>query len=200
MRIPGIISQGYDPAQLRVRASTFTSTSHDANADGAAEKVIYTTTLPANFFQAQGDQLLLKLLATLTRSAGGPTLTLRARYGGLTGVLLAATMATTTSAGALANVGLMLDFLSICRTTGATGTLWSLGQWQGVTTSATLFGIGINQNCMGDGTAIYTGTTAASPACDLTASKAFVITSEWGANTAGNVIAIDGGFMEKLVA
>lgn len=187
-----------EAATVKVRSAISATTSHDANVDGAAEKVIASYTLPAGFFSSVGDILEFKLIGRIIRTGSGPTIQLRLRYGGLTGTIIATTNAYSTSIAAVTNGGILINGLAICKTTGATGTLRTLAEVGGVLNSAALFTDRFT--FLGDGTANYTGALSDSGALDLTASKDFVLTSTWGAATAGNIIDISGGYFVKRAA
>jgi hypothetical protein len=134
-------------------------------------------TLPANFLQA-GSALKFSAWGVLSTTAT-PTILLGIYYGGVAGVALAATVATTTGSG-VTNVPWRLELDTDVWTTGTAGTANSQGLWM-------------------LGTSVSAATAAPLPqvaqttvTIDTTAAKTLTVGAQWSAASASNTCTLRG--------
>lgn len=121
--------------------------------------------LSAGYLNTVGKQLHFKLWGVVS-DTGTPTLNLKVKFGS---TVLAQTGAVTL-AGGLANAQLEMDVWVVCRTTGATGTVFAHGLAR-------------------VGTTLYPmSNTAASGAIDLTIAITTDVTATWGAADPANTL------------
>lgn len=141
--------------------------------------------LPANFLQA-GSALRFTAFGTFSNTAT-PTLLLGVYYGGVAGVALAATGATTTTTGAT-NWPWRVELTTTIRTVGSSGTAISQGFVDLATSLTAVTRIPI------PATALATVTV------DTTAAKALTIGAQWGTSSASNTLTLHGFQIESLGA
>lgn len=156
-----------------------------AIASSTSETIIFPdVTIPANFLQ-DGRCLRLRAFGQYSNT-GTPTLTFRARYGGVGGTLLCASAACTTPSGVTAATWAM-DIMIQTRSNGSSGTLMANG-------TATVFAAVAGTVASATGAALVTPMTAggvitpAVASVDLTAATALSITAQWSANSASNTL------------
>ena len=159
-----------------------------AVANSTAEAVLFPSpTIPANYM---ADGRVLRITASGRWSnvvTAVPTLTFRVLWGGLGGVILAASGAITTPATATTNAIWFLQVLLQTRLNGATGTIYAIGHVTMGEDAAPTFGTVTNYGLvclMGSaGVAVPAAATV-----DLTADKALALTAQWSAASASNTI------------
>lgn len=165
-----------------------------ATADGTAvansitEAIIFPNiTVPANFL-ADGRVLRLKAYGRYGNVITAvPTLTFRARWGGVAGTVMAASAAIVTSATAMTAALWMLELLIQVRSNGATGTVFCMGDLQMTTNTAPTFGTVTNYGVA----SMLASAGLATPAAvtiDLTADTALSLTAQWSAANASNTL------------
>jgi|SRR5215468_2981720 len=142
-------------------------------------------TLPANFLQA-GSALRFTAFGTFSNTAT-PTLLLGVYYGGVAGVALAASGATTTTTGAT-NWPWRVELTTTIRSTGTSGTAMSQGFVDLATSLTAVARIPI------PATALATVTV------DTTAAKALTIGAQWGTSSASNTLTLHGFQIESMGA
>lgn len=193
MRGPAVVvSENYQPAYLRSLSTIYTATTVDANVVGTTETILASCTVPANFLTV-GSILRFNGFGTLTRSAGGPTITLKLRWGGIAGTQIA-----TSSAGIAATVTNQMVNWTVelaTVTVGAAGTVWGSGLAAGFVVSS----VSYSPLAIGTGTAAGTAQTATATV-DTTVSTVFCLTARWSAGTAGNTISVDSGAFVRVIA
>jgi hypothetical protein len=155
-----------------------------ATADGTAvtangtETIIFPdVTIPANYL-SDGRAIEVIAQGKFSTTTGPPTLRIRARIGGVAGVLIADSGTITTVASvtnAIWEVRLMVQ----TRTNGASGTVFAMGNT--VLYGAVAPTVGSATGAPGIAAMGVGGITApaASAAIDLTADKAFSLTATW---------------------
>lgn len=133
---------------------------------------------PTGHNMRPGQYWLLKASGRFSNT-GTPTLRLGFYYGGVAGVVLAATGDITTITLA-ANWPWRMEALMQCRTIGTTGTVWVTGH--------VLMPASLTQS-----QAPYTIDTAAAAAVtvDTTAQKALTVGAKWGTSSASNTVVCD---------
>jgi len=142
-------------------------------------------TLPANFLQA-GSALRFTAFGTFSNTAT-PTLLLGVYYGGVAGVALAASGATTTTTGAT-NWPWRVELTTTIRSTGTSGTAMSQGFVDLATSLTAVARIPI------PATALATVTV------DTTAAKALTLGAQWGTSSASNTLTLHGFQIESMGA
>lgn len=163
-----------------------------ATADGTAvgnsttEAILFPNiTVPANFLQ-DGRVLRLTIYGRWSNVVTSvPTLTLRLRWGGVAGTILAQTPAITTPAAATTNAPFKMEIIVQVRVNGSSGSLFAMGEAVLTPGAAPTFGTVANYGL----TALMssTGTTApAAATVDLTADTALSVTAQWSAANASN--------------
>lgn len=139
--------------------------------------------LPANFLT---DASVLKVSASGTFSnTGTPTLLLGVYYGGVAGVKLAASGATTTTTGAT-NWPWRIESTIIVRTTGSSGTAIAAGVLY-LATSLTAYSV-IPIDAAAQATATINTTTA----------NAITIGAQWGTSNASNTLTCNQFLVESI--
>lgn len=155
-----------------------------ATADGTAvansttETVIFpNVTIPGNYLQ-DGRTMRLRMFGKYS-TTGTPTATFKARWGGVTGTVIATTAAVTTPSS-VTNALFDVELLITTRSNGSTGTVMANGE-------ATL-----HTGTAGSPTdaALTAGgqTAPAAVTLDLTADTAFAVTVTWGTASASNTL------------
>lgn len=142
-------------------------------------------TLPANSLIA-GSGLRITAFGTFSNTAT-PTLLLGAYYGGVAGVALAATGATTTTTGAT-NWPWRLELNVLVRSTGSSGTAMSQGFVDLGTSLTAVARIPIP------------ATALATVTIDTTAAKTITIGAQWGTSSASNTLTLHGFQVESMGA
>lgn len=143
------------------------------------------STLPANFLNYVGATVRLTAFGTFSNTAT-PTLLLGFYYGGVAGVALCATGATTTTTGA-ANWPFRMEATATVRTIGATGTIIVQG-FADLATSLTAV------------TRIPMPATAlAVVTIDTTTAKAVTAGAQWGTNSSSNTLTCHQMIVESMV-
>jgi hypothetical protein len=142
-------------------------------------------TLPANFLQP-GSALRFTAFGTFSNTAT-PTLLLGVYYGGVAGVALAASGATTTTTGAT-NWPWRIELTTTIRTTGSAGTAMSQGFVDLATSLTAVARIPIP------------ATALATVAVDTTAAKTLTVGAQWGTSSASNTLTLHGFQVESLGA
>lgn len=133
--------------------------------------------LPANLLE-QGSELEIRAMGQFS-TTGTPTILIGVYYGGVAGVALAATAATTTGSAAAAWPW-MFDFRGVVRVIGSTGSMNGQGR-------------------LYLGTSLVAATTVTAPATaaartvaiDTTTAKSITIGAQWGTSSASNTITCD---------
>lgn len=157
--------------------------------------LVPNVTIPANYLQ-DGRALRLKLFGSYGTTST-PTLTLAARWGGVSGTVLAkSTTVTTTSAvggGASMTALWEAELIIQTRSNGSSGTLMSNGTATLFTSSAATAGTVTNYGLpIPIASGATGGTTPAVATVDLTSDTALAITATWGtANSANSIQAIN---------
>lgn len=162
-----------------------------ATADGTAiansttETIIFPNiTIPANMLQ---DGRIIRLTAYgRYSSTATPTLTFRARWGGVAGTVLSASGAVTVGSGVTAGMWRMEIVIQV-RANGSTGSVFSMGEVEITDDAAQTVGSATNATAV----AIMGSAGAATPAAvtvDLTADTALSITAQWSAASASNTL------------
>lgn len=105
-----------------------------------------------------------------------PTLLIGVYYGGVAGTLLCSTAAQTSISGA-SHALWELDAFLVCRSVGATGTVWAQGGVTGITVATA-------RNQMSQGGA----TTPATATVNTTTANIITIGAQWGTSSASNTI------------
>lgn len=154
-------------------------TSNTADGSALASSTNEAIISPATDFTIPQNTLAVGNMFTIC--AGGkfsttatPTLTFTLRYGGLAGTSLAASAAITTPSGA-ANLTWQLNAQLNIRTTGASGTVMTVGSVAGVSAATTLN--------------LIPATTPATATIDTTTNTStLVLTAKWSASSASNTI------------
>jgi hypothetical protein len=141
--------------------------------------------LPANFLQA-GSAMRFTAFGTFSNTAT-PTLLLGIYYGGVAGIALAVTGATTTTTGAT-NWPWRIELTTTVRTTGSAGTAISQGFVDLATSLTAVSRIPIP------------ATALATVAIDTTAAKALTVGAQWGTSSASNTLTLHGFQVESLGA
>lgn len=167
----GVSVSGAAPA----KASTTTISA------STTETVLHTHTALANEPDAQSVYKLV-VFGTTDNSATGTTITFRLRIGGVAGTTVC-TYAITTPASSQTNKSFRVEAELTFITVGAAGTVRGCLQVMSEAPTATFPGI----NCP----------TAVVSSINTTAQKDIVITAQWGANSAGNILRADSGYAEK---
>jgi hypothetical protein len=180
----------------------WTTSSGTAIANSTTETILIpNTTIPANYLQ---DGRTLRIIAyggygtTLT-----PTLQFRVRWGGVTGTVMAATGAFTTTSGTGGGASMTsqwkLEAYIQTRSNGSSGTLMTNGDV--ITHTATALTAGTVTN-YGQVSPLVSGSTGGStPAVatvDLTADTALSVTAVWGTANAANSIQCHNFTIEAL--
>ena len=166
------MSHYFNAVQQQLTGVIFTQTADATCANTVTETSILgtgvgTKTLPANFLAA-GKQVRLRMRAFFTTTAS-PTLNIKFKIGGTT---VASTGAITHSSAA---GSLLIDIEFVCRTTGATGTVYVEGYSARFASSGT--GYGEMKN---------TATTTV----DTTAALALDVTATWSVASASNSVTV----------
>lgn len=162
-----------------------------ATADGTAiansttETIIFPNiTIPANYLQ---DGRLLRLTVYGRHSTTvTPTLTFRARWGGVAGTQIAASGAITCGS-TVTNAMWKMEMLIQVRSNGATGTVFATGEIELAEDAANTVGSATNATAVG----LMGSAGVATPAAvtvDLTADTALAITAQWSAASASNTL------------
>ena len=165
-----------------------------ATADGTAvtntitETILFpNVTIPANYLQ-DGRTLRLSVYGRYSNVVTAvPTLTFRARWGGVAGTVIASSGAMVCSAAAIANAMWKLEMIIQVRSNGATGTVFAVGNVELGTATAPTSGTVANygmESLMGSAGVA----TPAAVTVDLTADTALALTVAWSAANAANSI------------
>lgn len=165
-----------------------------ATADGTAVANTVTETIlfpnvviPANYMQ-DGRAVRLVLYGRYGNVVTAvPTITFRARWGGVAGTVISASGAIVTSAVAMTAALWRIEILIQTRANGATGTLFTMGEVLMTTNTAPTFGTVTNY---GVGSLMGSAglATPAAVTVDLTADTALAVTAQWSAANASNTI------------
>lgn len=161
------------------------TSSGTAVASTAAETIVVPNlTIPANLMQ-DGRLLRLRLYGGYG-TTGTPTLTFRARWGGVAGTALATSGAITTGSGVGGGASMTamwgLELYIQVRANGATGTVMTNGFAELATTgTAATSAYPVASGATG-------GTTPVIATVDLTADTALSVTVTWGTSNAANSI------------
>lgn len=154
-------------------------------ASSTTETIIATYSIPANDMVAGA---VYKITAWGTAGVTGtPTLTYRARMGGVAGTTLGT--CAVTAAGTVANKVWRMEIYVVCLTTGGSGTAFgNLSLFSGL--NATTANPATNPTHIMDGGSAITVNT--------TTSQDLVITSQWSASSASNTITSRGFAAERI--
>jgi hypothetical protein len=115
---------------LQTWSETIFSSVADATAVGTTgeQLAVPNITLPANYMYP-GRVLRARLLGIISNIATTPgTITLRARWGGLSGTVLAASAALAQNTSAQTNDAIDLEFIITCRSNGSAGSMFTTGR------------------------------------------------------------------------
>lgn len=165
-----------------------------ATADGVAvansivETILFPNiTIPANYLQ-DGRSLRLTVYGRFSNVVTAvPTLTFRARWGGVAGTVIAASGTMVTSAVAMTNAMWKMEILIQVRANGSAGSVFAVGNVELGTgtapTSGTVTNYGMESLMGSAGVA-----TPAAVTVDLTADTALSLTVQWSAASASNSI------------
>lgn len=168
------------------------TSSGTAIATSVTETILFPNiTIPGNFLQ-DGRTLRVRAFGAYGTTAT-PTLQFRLRWGGVSGTVLAATGAiTTTSAvggGASMTATWELELIVQTRSNGSSGTLMTNGTVTLFTntagTAGTVTHYGLPQPVVSGSTG---GSTPVAVTADLTADTALSLTAQWGTSNAANSI------------
>lgn len=155
-------------------------------ANSTAETIIATATIPAGeAIIGRGYRITASGLASVT---GTPTLTLRTRLGGISGVLVASSGARTASSGITSHPWDVNTRLW-CVTTGATGTGYLV---QDTRESVSVAG------ASGPWTPASLQDATAPALWNTTTSQTLVITAQWSAASASNTLSRYGMSIERM--
>lgn len=159
-----------------------------AVANTTTETILFpNVTIPGNYL-ADGRVLRLKAYGRYGNVVTSvPTLTFRARWGGVAGTVIAASAAIVTSATAMTAALWSLELLIQVRSNGSTGTVFAMGEVQMTTNTAPTFGTVTNYGVP----TMMASAGLATPAAvtvDLTADTALSLTAQWSAANASNTI------------
>lgn len=165
-----------------------------ATADGTAvansvtEAILFPNiTIPSNYLQ-DGRVLRLTLYGRYGNVVTAvPTLTIRARWGGVAGTVIAQSAAIVTSATAMTAALWKMELIIQVRLNGSAGTVFAMGEFEMTTNTAPTFGTVTNYAL----TTCLASAGLATPAAvtvDLTADSALSITAQWSAANAANTI------------
>lgn len=172
-----------------------------STADGTAiantttETIIFPNiTIPANFLQ---DGRILRLtLYGKHSTTGTPTLTFAARWGGVSGTVIAQSGAMVCGS-AVSNAMFKIELIIQVRSNGATGTVFATGDAILGEDAAATVGSATNASAVG-----FLGSAGvASPAAvtvDLTSDAALSITADWSAANASNTLTGNNYVLEAL--
>ena len=138
-----------------------------------AVEALPVTTVP---FWFAGKTIRVRVMGYISQLVAGPNRTVKI-YLGSTAL---GTVGPSSVATAVTNVGFLYEFLTTCRTTGATGTAF---------TQATLFHSGLGQNYMNATSAVTIDTTTAA---------ALDVKFTWGTGDPGNTITATNVTVEAL--
>lgn len=138
-----------------------------------AVEALPVTTTP---FWHPGKTIRVRIMGYISQLVAGPNRTVKI-YLGSTAL---GTVGPSTSATAVTNVGFLYEFLTTCRTTGATGTAY---------TQATLFHSGLGQNYMNSTSTVT---------IDTTAGAALDVKFTWGTADVSNTITSTNVTVEAL--
>lgn len=170
------------PTSVAVSGGTVAKTSTTTISASVTETVLHTYTISAGE-QAVGSVYQIVAFGTTDNSATSTTVTFRLRYGGLTGTIVCS-YAITLPASSQTNKSFRAEGeLTVITVNASTGSLRGSLQIASEGPSATFPGI----NCP----------SAVIGSVDTTAQKDLVITAQWGANTAGNILRADSGYACK---
>jgi hypothetical protein len=166
-----------------------------AVANTTSETILFpNVTIPANYLQ-DGRVLRIRISGAYGTTST-PTITFRARWGGVAGTVLAASGAYTTGSGvgggASMTALMTMDLIIQVRSNGASGTLFTNGEAV-LFTTGTAAGADIPIASGSTG-----GTTPVAVTADLTADTALSITLQWGTANAANSIRGDQYIIEAL--
>jgi hypothetical protein len=163
-----------------------------AVANLSAETILFPNiTIPANFLQ---DGRVLRLTAYGGHgTTGTPTIIFSARWGGVSGTVIAkSTTVTTTSGvggGASMTAPWRLELIIQVRGNGASGSLFTMGQATLFTSTAATAGTVTNYGLdIPIASGSTGGTTPVAVTADLTADTALALTVTWGTANAANSI------------
>lgn len=162
-----------------------------ATADGTAiantvtETIIMPNiTIPANYLS---DGRILRVTCFFRQgTTGTPTLTLRLRWGGVAGTVIAASGAMVLGATVTAGMGCIEAIIQV-RSNGATGTVFCVGKATVGDDATSTVGSATNtpaNDFMGSAGVA----TPAAVTVDLTADTALSITAQWGTANASNTL------------
>lgn len=166
-----------------------------AIANTTTETIIFpNTTFPAGYMQ---DGRVVRITAYGRHSTTAtPTVTFRIRWGGVSGTVLAASGAITAGSGVTAAMW-MLEALLVCRSNGATGTIFTTGRALLGEDAAPTVGSATNA----PGISMMGSAGVATPAAvtvDLSADQALAITAAWSAASASNTLTGHNMIIESL--
>lgn len=164
--------------RARVSPTLFAATASKTVANTTSETSLFGTgvgslTLPANFLKA-GNSLWVNLRGHVSET-GTPTLQFKLKYGST--VLLDLTALTLP--GLLSSSYLEINFIVTCRSTGATGTVFTQGKFIA-------------------GTAILDVASTAAVTIDTTAATALDATAAWGTADPADTLTITNSTLEHL--
>lgn len=178
--------------QFWSEAVGWATASGTAIATSTTETILFPNiTIPANFLQ-DGRTVRVTAYGAYGTTAT-PTLQFRIRWGGVSGTVLAATGALTTTSGtgggASMTAGWALDAIIQTRSNGSSGTVMTNGMLTTFTSTALTAGTVTNYgqpSFLASGTT--GGTTPVAVTADLTADTALALTATWGTSNAANSI------------
>lgn len=152
------------------------------------ETVLHSFTIPGSDASA-GSVYAIKATGTMDWTTGSPTLTLRARLGGISGAVIATCVLTCTASASTAAPAWSADADVVCITTGGSGT------WRGTIRA-------LGQIVSGGFTAAANPATTGAPAAAVTQSTTatadLVITAQWSAANAANTVRCDTGYGQRI--
>lgn len=154
----------------------------------ASEFAFATLNIPAND-AAQGSCYRIKAWGTLTCS-GTPTVTFKAKIGGIGGLTLATSGALTPGVASAGNRTFSLEANVSCLQTGVSGA------WFGVLQGVQAFTMGSGSNPYLNAPTILDGISSVTK--DTTVLQQFALTVQWSTASTGNTCAIQGWYAEKI--
>lgn len=159
-------------------------------------------TIPANYLQ-DGRVLRLRAYGAYGTTTGSNTMTMRLRWGGVSGTVLAssgAAVLTASSGGGASMTAIWsMEALIQTRSNGSSGTLFVNGDVlfysATVPTGGTITNYGMPAQLVSGSTG---GSTPVAVTADLTADTALSFTAQWGTSNAANSIRLDQYIVEAL--
>lgn len=162
--------------QFQAIRDSVTTSATTTVANTTTETVVGTYTISAN--QPVAGSVYRMVAFGNISNTGTPTITWRARIGGVSGTLLCGLGPTTPSTGSQSSKEVRLSLEVVCLTTGSSGT------WFGLMTEQR------NWHDSGTVSTVQINSSDGAVTRDTTASNSLVITAQWGTANASNTMTI----------